>query len=700
MRFLKALLPFSILHADPVTYPDSHPTELTETIHGTSISDPYRWLEDLNSKQTHEWIAAQTKLTESYLDAIPGRDSLKTHLTKLWNVERYGTPFKEGEHYFYSKNDGLQNQSVLYTSSSLQEEGRILLDPNTISADGTVALKSYQISPDGKHMAYSLAQSGSDWIEWKVKHIASGKDLTDHIKWSKFSGAAWSKDGKGFYYGRFPTPKEGEEMMAQNVHKKIYYHLLGTPQSADTLIYERPQKPKQGLYASVSEDGKYLLINVSQGTDPKNGLFYKDLTQPDAEVVELFNQFDASYSYISNEGSTFLVQTDLNAPKQRVISVDLADPTKLTTIIPESQETLRSVSHIGGILIASYLKDAHSEVRRFQTDGKALPPIKLPGLGTTYGFSGKSDADETFYSFSSFTTPGTIYHYDPKTNTSRLFKQPKTQFDPSHYEIHQKFYPSTDGTKIPMFLVHKKGLQLNGKNPTYLYGYGGFNISVLPRYSPATIAWLDQGGIWAVVNLRGGSEYGEEWHLDGMLHRKQNVFEDFISAAEYLIDQKYTSSKKIAIAGGSNGGLLVGACMTQRPDLFGACLPAVGVMDMLRFHKFTIGWAWQPEYGYPDENVADFHYLRRYSPYHNLLKGTHYPATLVTTSDHDDRVVPSHSYKFAAALQAAQAGEQPTLIRIETKSGHGAGTPTSKQIEQVVDKYSFLSKTLGFEIKQ
>jgi len=442
--------------------------------------------------------------------------------------------------------------------------------------------------------------------------------------------------------------------MAQNTHKKIYYHLLGTKQSADKLIYERPDHPKQGIYAEVSEDGNYLIFVISQGTDTKNGLFYKDLITPESKVVELFADFDASYSYISNQDSTFFIQTDLNAPRQRIVSVDVRKAITMKTIVPEAEETLKGVSHVGNMLIASYLKDAQSKIRRFQLDGTVLTPVKLPGIGTARGFSGKSNAKETFYSFSSFTTPGTIYRYSPDTNSSTIYQQPKTKFNPTQYEIHQKFYSSKDGTRVPMFLVHKKEITLNGQNPTYLYAYGGFNISLLPRYSPALIAWLDMGGVWAVPNLRGGGEYGEEWHRSGMLHRKQNVFDDFISAAEFLIEKKYTSSEKLAIAGGSNGGLLVGACMVQRPDLFGACLPAVGVMDMLRFQKFTIGWAWQSEYGFPDEKAADFHYLRRYSPYHNLQKGTDYPATMVTTSDHDDRVVPSHSYKFAAALQAAQ----------------------------------------------
>jgi len=682
-----------------MAYPDSKPGKTVDTLHGVKVPDPYRWLEDLNSEETAQWVRAQNELTEAYLAKIPGREGLEKHLTQLWNVERFGVPFREGGRYFYTKNDGLQNQSVLFSTPALDQEPSVLLDPNQLSDDGTIALSDYEVSPDGKHLAYSTSASGSDWIEWKVREISSGKDLADHLKWSKFSGASWSKDSKGFYYGRFPTPKEGEKMTAQNIHKKIYYHTLGTAQEKDRLVYERPEHPKQGLYASVTEDGQYLLIHVSQGTDTKNGLFYKDLTKPDAEVVELLPKFDASYDFIGNLDSTFLIRTDLNAPKQKVIAIDLAKPeaTSWKTLIPETAETLRSVSHVGGILIANYLKDARTEIRRFELDGTPLPPVKLPGLGTASGFNGKANENEVFYYFTSFTSPGAIYRYDVKKNSATLFKEPETRFKASDYESKQIFAKSKDGTRVPMFVVSKKGIELDGSNPTLLYAYGGFNISLRPSYSPATIAWLDAGGIYVMANLRGGGEYGEEWHEAGMKLKKQNVFDDFIACAEHLIAEKYTSSPKLAIAGGSNGGLLVGACMVQRPDLYGACLPAVGVMDMLRFHKFTIGWAWQAEYGKPDE-PEDFKNLLRYSPYHNL-KPADYPATMVITSDHDDRVVPSHSFKFAAALQAAQTSSTPTLIRIESKAGHGAGTPTSKRIEAIVDKYSFLAKSLNFELK-
>ena len=697
--FLAIIINTLTARGDTLSYPDSKPGKTVDTLHDIKVPDPYRWLEDLNSDQTSTWVKAQNSLTDSYLDAIPGRQALENHLTKLWNVERLGVPSFEGGSYFFSKNNGLQNQSVLYSSKSLDLEPTVLLDPNKLSKDGTVALNSYEVSPDGKYLAYSTSASGSDWVEWKVREIPSRKDLSDHLKWSKFSGVSWAKNSKGFYYGRFPTPKDGEEMMAQNIHKKIYFHEIGKPQSEDLLVYERPNQPKQGLYAWVTEDGKYLLIQVSQGTDTKNGLFYKDLSNSTSKVIELLSSFDASYDFITNLGSKFIIRTDLNAPKQKVISIDVNEPLSVRweTIIPESTETLRSVSHIGGLFIANYLKDARTEIRRFKTDGNSLPPVKLPGLGTATGFEGKSDQNETFYYFTSFTSPGAVYRYDVTRNASTLLKAPKTQFDRDHYESRQIFATSRDGTKIPMFIVSKKNLKLDGNNPTLLYAYGGFNISLRPSYSPATIAWLDLGGIYVMANLRGGGEYGEEWHEAGMKLKKQNVFDDFIACAEHLISNKFTTSKKLSIAGGSNGGLLVGACMVQRPELYGACLPAVGVMDMLRFHKFTIGWAWQAEYGKP-EDPEDFKNLLTYSPYHNL-KPNNYPATMVITSDHDDRVVPSHSYKFAAALQSAQNGFAPTLIRIESKAGHGAGTPTSKRIEAIVDKYAFLAKALGFEIK-
>jgi len=699
IRIFVGLLPMSLI-ATPVTltYPDSNPGKTVDILHGVKVADPYRWLEDLNSEATAQWVKKQNEVTASYLEGIAGYKEIENHLTSLWNYERYGLPFQKGGRYFFSKNDGLQNQSVIYTSPNLDGEATVLFDPNTFSEDGTVSLSRYVVSPDGKYAAYAISKSGSDWVEWKVREVATGKDLKDHVQWSKFSSASWSKDGKGFYYGRFAEPKEGAKFTAKNTNKKIYYHRVGTAQSEDKLVYERPDQPLWGPYSNVTDDGRYLLLYISQGTDTKNGLFYRDLSKPDSEVVELFKGFDASYSFVGNVGETFYILTDRDAPKQKLISIDLnePEPKNWKTIIPEQEATLRFVSHVGGLLVASYMKDAKSEILRYSLAGEKLGAVSLPGLGSAGGFWGKADENETFYSFSSFTNPGTVYRYDVEANKSSVFKKTESKFDAEDYETKQVFYESKDGTKVPMFIVHKKGIKLNGQNPTYLYAYGGFNISQTPRYSPAIMTWLDMGGIYALPNLRGGGEYGEEWHQAGMKLKKQNVFDDFIAAAEYLIKKNYTSSSKLAIAGGSNGGLLVGACMVQRPELYGACLPAVGVMDMLRFHKFTIGWAWQSEFGSPD-NAEEFEALKAYSPYHNLKGGTSYPATMVTTSDHDDRVVPSHSYKFAAALQAANKGENPMLIRIETKSGHGAGTPTSKRIEQACDKFSFLSKVLDFK---
>ena len=701
IKILVGLLPISLC-AQPtaLTYPDSNPGNTVDTLHGVKVEDPYRWLEDLNSEATAAWVKAQNEVTASYLEGASGHADIKKHLTSLWNYERYGTPFKEGGHYFFSKNDGLQNQSLVYTVAEIGGEQKVLFDPNKFSEDGTVALSRYAVSPDRKYAAYGVSKSGSDWVEWKVRDVASGKDLADHIKWSKFSGASWSKDSQGFYYGRYVEPKDGDKFTAKNTHKKIYYHRIGDEQSEDKLVFERPDQPLWGAYTDVSDDGRYLVLYISQGTDTKNGLFYRDLSKPDSPVVELFKDFDASYSYVDNVGETFYILTDKNAPKKRLIAIDLNKPEvkNWRTIIPEQEATLRSISHVGGLLIASYMKDAKSEILRYSLAGKKLGEVELPGLGSAGGFRGKADENETFYSFSSFTDPGTIYRYDVASNKSTVFKKPESKFDADDYVTKQVFYKSKDGTRVPMFIVHKKGIKLNGQNPTYLYAYGGFNISQTPRYSPTNMTWLDMGGVYVLANLRGGGEYGEEWHEAGMRLKKQNVFDDFIAAAEYLIEQKYTSSSKLAIAGGSNGGLLVGACMVQRPELYGACLPAVGVMDMLRFHKFTIGWAWAAEFGSPDK-AEEFAAIRAYSPYHNLKAGTEYPATMVTTSDHDDRVVPSHSYKFAAALQAANKGAKPMLIRIETKSGHGAGTPTSKRIEQAADKFSFLSKALDFKVE-
>ena len=680
-----------------LNYPPSHPDPtVVDIYHGQPVPDPYRWLEDLDSERTRAWIEAQNQLTFDYLQRIPARQRLLERLTQLWNYEKYSQPFKEGGRYFYFKNDGLQNQSVLYTQESLEAEARVLLDPNTLSEDGTVALSGIAISRDGRYLAYGLSRSGSDWQEWKVRDIETGEDLPDHLRWIKFSGASWTPDGQGFFYSRYDEPPPGREYESANYFQKLYYHRLGTPQSEDLLVYHRPDQKEWGFAGGVTEDGNYLIISVWRGTDPKNLLFYKDLRDPNLPVVELIREFEANYSFVGNDGSRFWLLTDLNAPRRRLVAIDLDNPGQVQEVIPEAEETLQGVSLINNQFVAFYLKDAHTQIKTFALDGTYLGEIPLPGLGSASGFGGKRYDTETFYTFTSFTTPPTIYRYDFTTGRSTLFRQPQVDFDPQAYEVQQVFYPSKDGTRIPMFLVHRRGLARTGDHPTLLYGYGGFGISLTPSFSVGLVAWLEMGGVYAQPNLRGGGEYGEAWHQAGTKLNKQKVFDDFIAAAEWLVANGYTNPSKLAISGGSNGGLLVGACLTQRPDLFAAALPAVGVFDMLRFHKFTIGWAWISEYGSP-EDPEEFKALYAYSPLHNLKPGTVYPATLITTADHDDRVVPAHSFKFAAALQAAQGGSQPILIRIDTKAGHGAGKPTTKLIEETADRWAFLVEVLGIQ---
>jgi prolyl oligopeptidase len=676
-------------------YPSSKQTEAKDRFFDVEIKDPYRWLENPDSEETKAWVEAQNKVTFGYLSQLEIREKLKDRITQLWNYEKFGIPFKEGERYFYFKNDGLQNQSVLYTLESLDGEPKVLLDPNKLSTDGTVALSSLAISDDGNFMAYGLSNAGSDWIEYKVKDVETGEDLVDHLKWIKFSGASWTKDNQGFFYSRYDEPNDKTKLEDVNYYQKLYYHRLGTEQSEDILIYHRPDQKEWGFSGGVTEDGRYLVISVWCGTDPKNLIFYKDLQEPNSEIIELINEFEANYDLIDHDGSIFWFRTDLDAPKGKIIAIDINNPDKNNwqEIIPEAEETLGGIAALNNQFVADYLKDARSQVKIFSLDGTFIREVDLPGIGSAGGFDGKRTDTETFYNFTSFTTPATIYRYDLVTGKSTIFRQPTVDFNPDDYVTKQVFYPSKDGTNIPMFITHKKDLQLDGNNPTCLYGYGGFSVSLTPSFSIANLVWMELGGIYAVPNLRGGGEYGEEWHQAGMKENKQNVFDDFIAAAEWLINNKYTSPNKLAIAGGSNGGLLVGACMTQRPDLFAAVLPAVGVMDMLRFHKFTIGWAWCSEYGSP-ENEAEFKTLYSYSPLHNLKPGTKYPATLITTADHDDRVVPAHSFKFAAALQAAHAGDNPVLIRIETKAGHGAGKPTAKIIEEIADQWAFLVDNL------
>lgn len=676
---------------NPFTYPNSRKGDRIDDYHGTQVSDPYRWLEDPDSDETKAWVEAQNQVTFAYLEQISARESIKQRLTQLWNYEKYGIPFKEGGRYFYFKNDGLQNQSVLYTLESLEDSPRVLLDPNTLSEDGTVALSGLAVSEDGKYMAYGLSAAGSDWKEWKVMAVETGENLSDHLQWIKFSGVSWTHDHRGFFYSRYDEPNEATQFQDTNYFQKLYYHRLGTPQSEDISIYHRPDQKEWGFSGDVTEDGRYLIISVWLGTDSRNLVFYKDLQDPNAEVVELIAEFEADYGFIDNEGPIFWFRSDRNAPRGRVIAIDIQNPATdcWQEIIPEAEETLQGISVLNHCFVANYLKDARSSIKIFNLDGTFVREVELPGIGSAGGFSGKREDTETFYVYTSYTTPSTIYRYDMVTGESTLFRQPQVDFNSEDYEQEQIFYPSKDGTRVPMFLTYKKGLQRDGNNPTLLYGYGGFNVPLTPSFSVSNVVWMEMGGVYAVANLRGGGEYGEAWHQAGMKANKQNVFDDFIAAAEWLIAHHYTRSEKLAIAGGSNGGLLVGACMTQRPELFGAALPAVGVMDMLRFHKFTIGWAWCAEYGSPEE-AEEFKVLYAYSPLHNLKPGTAYPATLITTADHDDRVVPAHSFKFAAALQEAHAGEQPVLIRIETQAGHGAGKPTAKIVEEIADQWAFL----------
>jgi len=687
--------------SSPIVYPPSKKVEQVDDYHGINVADPYRWLEDADSPETKAWVEAQNKVTFGFLESIPERARLRERLTQLWNYEKFGVPFREGDRYFFTRNDGLQNQSVLYVGRTPDDpQARVLLDPNTLSSDGTVALTGYAVSDDGQLLAYGLATAGSDWNEWRVRNVETGEDLPDRLQWVKFSGASWTKDGKGFFYSRYDEPKEGNLLQSTNYYQKLYYHRVGTPQSADELVYERRDHKEWGFGGYVTDDGRYLGIVVTMGTSPKNLFFYKDLTNPEAKVVELIPDFIADFTPVGNDGTTFYFRTDWEAPRGRLIAIDATRPERANwrEIIPQSRDTLEAVRWVGGRFIALYLSDAKTQVRMFDREGKFVQEIALPGIGTAVGFGGKPEATETFYAFTSFTQPTSIYRYDFATGKSTLLRQPKVAFDPGAYVTQQVFYKSKDGTRIPMFIVHRKGLRRDGKNPTLLYGYGGFNISLTPSFSPARIAWLEMGGVLAIPNLRGGGEYGEEWHQAGTKLKKQNVFDDFIAAAEWLIREKYTQPARLAIQGGSNGGLLVGACMTQRPELFGAALPAVGVLDMLRFNKFTIGWAWESDYGSP-QNPEEFKALYAYSPLHNLKPGTRYPATLITTADHDDRVVPAHSFKFAAALQAAHKGDAPVLIRIETRAGHGAGKPTSKLIEETADVWAFLVRTFQMTVK-
>ena len=668
----------------PVTDKDS---SIVDDYHGTEIADPYRWLELDTASNVKDWVSEQNKVTSSYLDNITYREAIEKRYADIFNYVKLGSPFKVGDYYFFYKNDGLQNQSVIYYQKGLEGEPEVFIDPNALSEEGTASINLIGFSKDDKYVAYSRQDAGSDWQQIHVMEIASKKKMPDVLEWVKFSGANWFEDG--FFYSRYPEPQGGTELSAANEYHAVYYHKLGQDQSEDKLVYEDKNNPKLYHFTSITEDRKYLILYVSTGTDGYETR-YKDLSKPNSKFVSLFSGFENKSSVINNVGDKFLVQTDIDAPKYRLIEVDTKNPAKENwkDIIPETDDLLQGVSTGGGKLWANYLKDVTTRIYRFDMDGQNKYEVELPGLGSAGGFGGEKDDEMFFYSFSSFTIPNSIYKYDIASGKSEPFFKADLKFDPTDFEEKQVFYTSKDGTQVPMFIVHKKGLVLDGNNPTYLYGYGGFNVNLTPSFSTSRIILLENGGVFAMPSLRGGGEYGEEWHQAGMLHNKQNVFDDFIAAAEYLIDNKYTSSEKLAIAGGSNGGLLVGACMTQRPDLFAVAFPAVGVLDMLRYHKFTVGWGWVPEYGSSDD-PEHFKNLLSYSPLHNLKEGVSYPATMITTADHDDRVVPAHSFKFGAKLQECHNGDAPVILRIETDAGHGAGKPTSKIIEEQADIWSF-----------
>ena len=676
--------------AKPFDYPPARRQIVIDDFFGIKIADPYRWLEDEESPETQAWIKAENRLTFGYLDAIPARDRLVDRMTKLFNFERYGIPFEEGGKYFYTHNDGLQNQSVLFVADSLKDEPRVLIDPNKFMADGTQALAGYTVSPDGRYIAYGVSDGGSDWKTWYVMDIQTGEKLADDIGHTKFSGVSWDRDSSGFYYSRYPLAADGSD--DDQASLIVYHHRLGTLQEKDPLVY-KAEDPTHNAYAGVTEDGRFLIISLFKGY-LSNAVYYRRLDDPTGEVKPIFDAWDAQYSFLGNDGDNMYFSTTKDAPNSRIIMKNARATSAGREIIPEQPEPLQNAGFVGEHLVTQYLKDAKSLVRIYNLDGSLTREVKLPGIGSVRGFGGHADRTESFYSFSGFTQPGAIYRYDIATGQSQLFREPKIDMDMDQFETEQVFYPSKDGTKIPMFIVHKKGITLDGTNPTLLYGYGGFNISLTPRFSVSRLVWVEMGGIYAVANLRGGGEYGEAWHLAGTKLNKQNVFDDFIAGAEWLIDEGYTSTPKLAIEGGSNGGLLIGACLTQRPDLYGACIAHVGVLDMLRYHlQSANARQWADDFGI-SEKEDEFHAQLAYSPYHNVTDGRRYPPTLVTTAEGDDRVSPWHSYKFAAMLQHAHVGYDPVLIRIESRAGHGGGKPLSKAIREIADVYAFLIKNL------
>jgi prolyl oligopeptidase len=686
-----------------INYPETAAVDHVDTYHGVEVADPYRWLEDdvRESSAVENWVSAQNDVTFAYLATIPERELIRKRMTELWDYERFGLPRKEGGRYFYSYNDGLQNQNVVYTQAGLDAEAEILVDPNTWSEDGTIALADYYPSPDGRHVAYLVQDGGSDWREAKILDIATGRELDDHLQWLKFTDLSWAKDGSGFFYSRYPATAAEDKYQSLNKNMTVYFHVLGTPQDEDRVVYARPDQPEWGPGAEVTEDGEHLVITIAHGTDDRYQIVHQDLTDADAEAVMIIEGFDYDYSLIGNIGSELFFRTNNGAPRNRLIVIDVKNPQpeNWREIIGEAEDVLDDVSLVGGRIVAEYMQDAWSVVKIFDIEGNQVGNVDLPGIGTASGFAGKYEDVETFFSYESFNSPGTISRLNVVTGEVEVFRKPDVRFDPDDFVVEQVFYHSEDGTRVPMFITHHKDVVPDGARPTMLYGYGGFNISLQPSFAVTRLAWMEMGGVYAVANLRGGGEYGEEWHQGGTKLKKQNVFDDFIAAGEYLIEKNYTRPEKLAIFGGSNGGLLVGAVTNQRPELFGAAIPAVGVMDMLRFHEFTAGRFWTDDYG-SSEDAEEFAALLAYSPYHNVKAGTGDPAILVTTADTDDRVVPGHSFKYAAAIQKAQGGSAPVLIRIETRAGHGAGVPTEKVIEDYADRWAFLVRNLDMRLPE
>ena len=693
-----AVFEVSCVSAVKIEYSVTQKVDQVDVYHGIEVEDAYRWLEDdvRESEKVSNWIKSQNEVTFGYLRSISERDAIKSRITELWDYDKYSIPYKAGGRYYISRKNGLQNHYVTYMMDTLDGKRKVLLDPNKWSKDGTVAMGGKSFSDDGKYVAYAVQKSGSDWRTWKVREITTGKDIPDVLEYLKFTQLAWDAESKGFFYGKYPTPEPGKEFMSLNTDMKVMYHRLGTSQDDDVLIYYRSDQPEWSYDLQVTDDGQYLIMTISVSTDSKYRVIYKDLQQPFAMGIDLVTEFENEYSFIDNDGTVFYFLTDLDAPNKRVIAIDISKPKRKDwkEIIPEADESLSSVNRVNNTFTCSYLKDVTSRIKLYGMDGRYLKDVELPGVGTAGGFGGKNEYTETFYSFQSLTVPPSIYRFDMLTGKSDLLERPKIDFDQDDYVTEQVFYNSKDGTRIPMFIGYKKGMKRDGSNPVLLSGYGGFDISIRPRFSISNLVWMEMGGVCAVANIRGGSEYGQKWHIAGKKMNKQNVFDDFITAGEYLIKAKYTNSKKLAIVGGSNGGLLVGACITQRPKLYGAAIPIVGVMDMLRYNKFTAGRFWVDEYGSAAESKEMFEYLLNYSPYHSLKQGTHYPSTLVITADTDDRVVPGHSFKFAARLQECHSGSNPVLIRIATSAGHGSGKPTSMVIEEQADIYAFLVKSL------